>query len=131
MTRHIHADLLHALAEDASLKIEYSDGFEWRIIENPLFDSTVQYRIHDPYRKFKGAIAAGKTVQVLLHNGKWENYDGNYDCAFNGVIRVSDFRIKPEPVVYVLEQAVYYKQRGSFVRCTYHDDVLVSCEVVK
>jgi hypothetical protein len=81
--RHVHAELLHALAEDASLEIEYLDKDEWLITPYPRFSTEMKYRI------------------------------------------------KPEPVVYVLEQAVYYKQRGSFVRCTYHDDVLVSCEVVK
>jgi hypothetical protein len=61
--RHVYAELLHALAENSSLKIEYSNGFEWRIVENPSFASNVQYRIHDPYRPFKEAIAKGEAVQ--------------------------------------------------------------------
>jgi hypothetical protein len=125
MTRHVHADLLHALAEDSSLKIESSNGFEWRIIENPSFASTIQFRAHDPYRQFKEAIAAGKTVQLLTVLGVW------IDSTPLWTAPVSSYRIKPGPVVKVDTQVVYYDQHGTLVQCTWHDDVLVRCEVVK
>jgi hypothetical protein len=130
--RHIHAELLHALAEDADLKVEcYSNQSEkWHLLEEPRsgFNSDIQYRIHDPYRPFKEAFAEGKTVQLLCYGGVWKDRNnGDFGCP------PDHYRIKPRPVVSIIKSSVWNTDMSHemFVRCTWHDDELVKVEVVK
>jgi hypothetical protein len=129
MTRHIHADLLHALAEDASLKFEYYSTCmdKWAKASVPGFDNNLKYRVYDPYRQFKEALAEGKMVQLLCYGGVWKDREnGDFGCS------PDRYRIKPDPVVTINTQAVTHGLSTlGRVQCTWHDDVLVKVEVVK
>ena len=127
--KHKHADLLIALAKDADLKFEFKDCGKWVLDEHAEFHPEHEYRIHDPYREFKEAIAAGKGVQMFI--GYW--YDGSVNIhAYRWVGPVECYRIKPEPDVKTTKNIIVNDTgKTGGIKCTWHDDVLVNCEVVK
>ena len=129
--KHVHHELLIALAEDADTKFEYKDYTgKWSMIQKEcIFYPEQEYRIHDPYREFKEAIAAGKGVQMFI--GYW--YDGSVNIhAYRWVGPVECYRIKPEPDVKTTKNIIVNDTgKTGGIKCTWHDDVLVNCEVVK
>lgn len=67
MSRHPHADLMIAYANDTSLEIEVSDRGEWCVSSRPLWIPHLQYRIKPAPKKVY--------VYAYLCNGRW------YSCS--------------------------------------------------
>lgn len=51
MTRHKHADLMIAYANDTSLAIEANDGIGWYEVDAPAWSKYMQYRIKPESKK--------------------------------------------------------------------------------
>ena len=77
-------------------KIEAKATGKWYLVDEPVWKDGQQYRIHDPYREYKEAKAAGKVIQQVGHgSGDW------FDCGDEiGWTRPPEcYRIKPAPVM--------------------------------
>ena len=84
----------------------------------------------DPYTWLKKALADGKVIQVKAAlDGGWVDLHTN--PCFDG--QVSEYRIKPEPVVVTAKQCVGGSKNAPVreVMCTWTDGELSNVEIVK
>lgn len=45
LTKHIHADLIHAYAEGAEIEGRYYESYNWELFKHPSFYPDMEYRI--------------------------------------------------------------------------------------
>ena len=64
MTRHKHADLMIAYANDTSLVVEVCEGGDWCETSQPLWRTDLRYRI-------KPATKKAYVFMYQLNTGKW------------------------------------------------------------
>ena len=71
MPRHVHADLMIAYANDASLKFEYYSNFleRWLTSEVPTFNQNIKYRIKPK-----------PDYEYLLKIETWNHCQGEQAC---------------------------------------------------
>lgn len=118
-TPHKHAEVIKAWADGAKIEYRPSAQFPWKAVFRPLWREDTEYRVHDPLREFKEAVAAGKTLQLQISepdgsgaskwydvssrvvDGWWEQFKS--DGTFGSDPRRYKLRVKPEPEAFELK----------------------------
>ena len=109
MSKHKHADLIHAWADGAEIE-KFNHGI-WEDDELPMWYPNFQYRIKDPYRELKAA-AADPTKQIRIKGAA--NWFDVGDYAWNWDAPVEDYQIRDKPKAKVkMWQWVCRTKRGT------------------